>query len=263
MFKQLQENIQMKKLVTLIAIALLAACTYSKNSINFIPERNKVFTLWQTDKIFYYDKSLNDEFLSESKLVTESKMERGQVLITHAGEEMVSSRTYRTDYYSTESVKPTHNGEMDSAYSPVRIRKNGHYTAFGEVTHNGETYMLVHPGKSKDVLLVKGNGELYEHIGRIVDGRLAVLSPVFYITPDDLKMVPVVHTRVETSGDDNGYHLIYEGLDNNGNDVIFTLKENGASQQVRFSICDERINIRGMDIDIFDVSEKKIEYMIR
>lgn len=263
MFKPLQENIQMKKLLTLFCVALLAACTYSKNSINFIPSRNKAFVIWQTDQIFYYDEALNGEFLSSSKVVSENKIEKGKVLITQTGAEMVSTRMYRADYYTTESVKPTKNGEMDSAYSPLVIRKNGKYTAFGEVTHEGQTYMLVRVGKTNDILLVKGDGSIYEHIGRIVDGRLAVLSAMFYLEPEDLKMVPVVSTRVENSKDKDGFSLTYDGLENDGNDMVFTLTENGKSEKLRFSVCDEMIRIRDMNIDVFDVSDKKIEYMIR
>lgn len=254
----------MKKLALLLSVGILAACNYSNNSINFLPLRNKVFTIWQTDSIFYYDKGLNEEFLSESTTTTEDKIEKGQVLVTHAGDVMVSSKTYRTDYYSTETVKPTKNGILDSAYSPLRIRKNATYNAFGEVRHDGETYMLVRPGKSNDVILVNGDGEIYEHIGRMVDGRLAVLSAKFYIRPADLKMIPVVNTRVETRDDAEGFTLTYDGLQNDGYEMVFTYEEEGYDpEEIRFSICDEHIDIHGLAIDVFNVSEDKIEYMIK
>lgn len=255
---------QMKKLALLLTVGILAACSYSNNSVNFLPFRNKVFTIWQTDSIFYYDKSLNSEFLAESTTTTEDKMERGQVLVTHAGDVMASSKTYRTDYYSTETVKPTKNGVMDSAYSPLKIRKNATYNAFGEVKHDGETYMLVRQGKSNDIILVNGDGEIYEHIGRMVDGRLAVLSAKFYISPEDLRMIPVVNTRVEEAGEESGFTLTYDGLDNDGYDMVFTYEEEGYdAEEIRFSICDEKIEIHGMKIDVFNASEDKIEYMIQ
>ena len=254
----------MKKFALLLSLSLLASCSYSNNSINFLPFRNKIFTIWQTDSIFYYDKAYSEEFLAESKTTTEEKLERGQVLITHAGDEMISSRIYHTDYYSTETVKPTKNGEMDSAYSPIKIRKNADYTAFGEVRHDGERYMLVRQGKSDDIILVNGDGEIYEHIGRMVDGRLAVLSAKFYISPKDLKMIPVVNTRVETSEETSSYRLTYDGLANDGYDMVFTYEEDGFEpEEIRFSVCDEHIDIHGIQIDIFDVNENKIEYMIK
>lgn len=254
----------MKKTALLAMLACLAGCTYTKDSINFMPFRNKIFTYWQTDSIFYYDKNLGEEFLSESSVVTEDKIQRGQVLITHAGDEMVSTKTYRTDYYSTETIKPNKNGTMDSAYSPVDIRKNAKYVAFGEVTHNGETYMLVRQEKSNDILLVNGNGEIYDHIGRISDGRLAVLSARFYIAPDDLRMVPVVNTRVENSENESGFVLSYDGLENDGNEMVFTYKEEGYDpESIRFSICEEHIEIHGLKIDVFNASEDKIEYLIK
>ena len=254
----------MKKLALLLSVGILASCTYSDNSINFLPFRNKIFTVWQTDSIFYYDKDLNTEFLSESTTTTEDKIERGQVLVTHTGDVMASSKTYRTDYYTTETVKPTKNGAMDSAYSPVRIRKNAVYNAFGEVKHDGETYMLVRQGKSNDIILVNGDGEIYEHIGRMVDGRLAVLSTKFYVDPEDLRMVPVLNTRVEEGGESSGYTLSYDGLENDGNEMVFTYKEEGYDpEEIRFSICDEKIEIHDLKIDVFNATEDKIEYMIQ
>ena len=230
----------MKKLALILAFSMLAACTYRDNSINFLPFRNQVFTYWQTEKIFYYDQSLNEEFLSESQTVTEDKLERGQVLITHAGEEMASTKTYRTDYYSTN------------------------YNAFGETTYEGVTYMLVKPEYSKDVILVEPDGKIYNHIGRMVGKRLIVLSAEFFITPEDLRMYPVVDTRVESSDDAQGYTLTFDGLENDGNEMVFTYEKLGEEpQQVRFSICDEQIEIFGLEIDVFDVSEEKIEYMIK
>lgn len=254
----------MKKIVALLVIGLIAACTYADNHINFLPERNKVFTYWQTESIFYYDQSLNGEFLSESQTTTEDKIERGQVLITHSGEAMVSSRTYRTDYYSTETIRPTKNGLLDSVYSPVKINKNALYNAFGEVKHDGKTFMLVSQEKSKDVILVAENGEIYNHIGRIVDGRLIVLSADFYVRPSDLRMVPVVDTRSEVMADSAGYKLVYNGLLNNDQDIVFTYYQNGLEpEEIRFSICDEHIDIHGLSIDILNASNDKIEYMIK
>jgi len=254
----------MKKTALLLALASLWGCTYTNNSINLLPFRNKIFTFWQTDSIFYYDKNLSEEFLAESSVVTEDKIQRGQVLITHAGDEMVSTKTYRVDYYSTETIKPTKNGIMDSAYSPLRIKKDAKYTAFGEVTHDGETYMLVRQDKSDDIILVNGDGEIYDHIGRISDGRLAVLSAKFYVTPDDLKMVPVVNTRVENSKNESGFVLTYDGLENDGDEMLFTYTEEGYDpENIRFSICEEHIEIHGLKIDVFNASEDKIEYLIK
>ena len=264
MFKHFLENLQMKKLAFFLALGILASCTYRDNTINFMPFRNQVFTFWQTEKIFYYDQSLNEEFLSESQTITENKVERGQVLITHTGEQMASTKTYRTDYYSTETVKPNKNGEMDSAYSPLKIKKNGKYNAFGEVTYDGQTYMLVSPEYSKDILLVEPDGTIYNHIGRMMGKRLIVLSAEFFITPRDLKMYPVVDTRIENSDNAEGYTLTYDGLENDGNEMVFTYHKLGEEpQQVRFSICDEQIEIFGLEIDVFDASEEKIEYMIK
>lgn len=254
----------MKKTFLFLALACLAGCSYTDNSINFLPFRNKVFTFWQTDSIFYYDKNLSEEFLSESSVTTEDKIQKGQVLITHAGDVMVSSKTYRTDYYSTETIKPTKDGTLDSAYSPINIRKKSNYTAFGEVTHDGETYMLVRQEKSNDILLVNGDGELYDHIGRISDGRLAVLSAQFYLSPKDLRMVPVVNTRVETSENESGFVLSYDGLENDGEEMVFTYTEEGYDpESIRFSICEEHIEIHGLKIDVFNASEEKIEYLIK
>ena len=52
---------------------------------------------------FNYDRTTGEEFLSESKTITEEKIEKNVVLTTRADGIMVSSKTYRTDFYSVEN----------------------------------------------------------------------------------------------------------------------------------------------------------------
>ena len=131
----------MKKILTILMLLVLAACEYRGN-INFLPIRNKLFTVWQTEEIFYYEKNSGEEFLAESTTTTEEKFEKGQVLITHRGDQMAFSKTVRTDYYSTETIKPTKSVVLDSAYSPVKIDKDSEFIAFGEISLKGEKYTM-------------------------------------------------------------------------------------------------------------------------
>lgn len=254
----------MKKILTILMLLVLAACEYRGN-INFLPIRNKLFTVWQTEEIFYYEKNSGEEFLAESTTTTEEKFEKGQVLITHRGDQMAFSKTVRTDYYSTETIKPTKSVVLDSAYSPVKIDKDSEFIAFGEITLKGEKYMLVRQGKDNDIILVDGDGNIFDHIGRIVDDRLAVLDITFYAYPQDVKMVPVVNTRVEETPLAEGFALAYNGV-NDADEMVFTYTSYGpdgaVDEEIAVSVCEEVINIHGINITVYNADNDKIEYMI-
>ncbi len=252
----------MKKIAALLSLSMLSACVYA-GDMDIWPERNKVFTVWQTEKIFYYDKGFEDEYLSGSKTITENNLEKDQVQVTAKGGIMASSETRRTDFYTTETLKINKNGAMSSSYSPLYLKKNQTYSAFGEVTLKGEKYMLVHPGKSKDVLLVNGDGEIFQHLGRIVDDRLAVLDITFFVEPEDVRLTPVVNTRSETSEVLEGFELIFDGLSDNTLHFTYnTFGDEPISEEYIFPAEEENIEIKDIKINVISADYNKIEYVI-
>ncbi len=252
----------MKKLAALLSLSMLSACIYA-GDMDIFHGRNKFFQIWQTEEIFYYDTKTGDEYLTESKTITEDDIERNQVLITKVGGIMAFSRTHRTDFYGSETLTVNKDAVMSSSYSPLYIKKSSKFDAFGETTFNGTKYMLVRQGKSGDILMVNEDGELFNRIGRIVDGRLAVLDIVFFPEPEDIVFTPVVTTRSENTDIMVGWELRYDGVVNNYMRFTYSfLGSNSSSEEFIFPVGQQTINIYDLRINVIEAGYNKIEYVI-
>ena len=152
---------------------------------------------------------------------------------------------------------------MSSSYSPLYIKKSSKFDAFGETTFNGTKYMLVRQGKSGDILMVNEDGELFNRIGRIVDGRLAVLDIVFFPEPEDIVFTPVVTTRSENTDIMVGWELRYDGVVNNYMRFTYSfLGSNSSSEEFIFPVGQQTINIYDLRINVIEAGYNKIEYVI-
>lgn len=252
----------MKKIAALLSLSLLAACTYANGNINFLPIRNKIFEVFQTEKIFYYD-AADAEYLSESETVYENDFEFRQPLTASKGDVIAAGSLNRIDYYTTEVLKVTENATMSSSYTPVILKKDATYKAFGEVKLDGVRYMLATHGKDKDILLVAGNGEIYHRIGRIVNGRLAVLETTFFVEPETARMIPVVKTRTETVETNERYELVFNGIKNGQLSLTYIPCEPGAQpQEFLFPQTQETLEINDIKLEIISLREDKISYML-
>ena len=252
----------MKKIAAILSVSMLAACVYA-GEVDIFKDRNKIFQIWQTKEIFYYDTQGGEETLTESKTITEDEIDKKQVLITKVNEAMLFSRTQRIDFYGSSKLTVNKNAVMSSSYTPAYIYKNSNFDAFGETTIDGKTYMLVRQGKSKDILIVDENGEVYNRIGRIIGDRLAILDIEFFVEPDDVKFTPVINTRSETTDVLSGYELRYDGVSNNYMRFTYsTLGENGQSEEFMFPLGQNTIEIKGFRINVIEAGYDKIEYVI-
>lgn len=252
----------MKKLAAILSVSMLAACVYA-GEVDIFKGRNKIFQVWQTNEIFFYDTQSGDETLTESKTITEDEIDRNQVLITKVNDTMLFSRTQRIDFYGSSKLTVNKDAVMSSSYTPAYIYKNSHFEALGETNIDGAVYMLVKQGKSKDILLVDEKGEVYPRLGRIVDDRLAILDIEFFVEPDDVKFTPVVSTRSETSDVISGYELRYSGVSNNYMNFTYsTLGDNGQSEEFSFPLGQGTIEIKNFRINVIDAGYDKIEYII-
>lgn len=252
----------MKKIAALLSISTLAACVYA-GDITAIPPLGKIFTAWQTEPITYYDVKSFQEYLMDSKTVTEEKVDRNEILVTGVGGIMASSQTRRTDFYGLEKLTVNRDAVLSSSYSPLYIEKDSKFEPLGQARVDGKEFMLVRQDKENDILLVDGDGVLYNKIGRIRDERLAVLEVRFFIEPEDVIFTPVVNTRSETTGIIGGYELRYEGLD--GKEMRFsytTLGENGSKEEFTFPSEEQTIEIKNFKINVINVDYNNIEYII-
>lgn len=252
----------MKKFAAILSVSMLAACVYAGN-VDIWSGRNKIFQIWQTEDIFYYDTGADEEYLTESKTITEEEIDRNQVLITKVNDVMLFSKTQRIDFYSSNKLTVNKDAVMSSSYTPVNIKKNSHFEVFGEVNLKGTTYMLVRQGKSNDILLIDEQGGVFDRIGRVVDGRLAVLDIQFFVEPQDVLFTPVVNTRSEVSDVLTGYEIRYNGVVNNYVRFSYsTLGENKTTEEFVFPTGQQTIEIKGFRINIIEAGYDKIEYVI-
>ena len=252
----------MKKITTLLSVLVLSACSFAEVE-DIVSSRKYPFKVWQTEKVFSYDRATGEEFLSESKTITEEKLETDVVLVTPVDQVMVSSKTYRTDFYSVENLKVNKNAVLSSTFSPVMLRKDKEYQAFGEVVLNNKRYMLVNQPKSNDILLITAEGEIFNRIGRMIGNRIAILDINFSVEPDDVVMMPVINTRTETSEVLDGYELVYNGIRNDT--MVFTYRLLGDMEMVDefvFPIETDIVDINNLKIQVLDAGRKKIEYII-
>jgi hypothetical protein len=177
---------------------------------------------------------------------------------------MAFSKTYRTDFFDMEVLRVNKDAVLDSTSAPYYIKKGAEYSGFGEVSIDGEKYMLIRQNKDDgDILLVNGDGEVYNRIGRIVKGRLALLNYKFFIKPSDVRFVPVVSSRSERSDYTDGFELRYSGM--RDDNMVFTytiLGEDCYDEELTFPASKKEIKIKGLKLDILDVTPKKIEYRI-
>ena len=51
----------MKKFAAILSVSMLAACVYAGN-VDIWSGRNKIFQIWQTEDIFYYDTDADEEY---------------------------------------------------------------------------------------------------------------------------------------------------------------------------------------------------------
>jgi len=252
----------MKKFTALLSVLMLGACSFS-DAGDILSSRNIPFKVWQTEKVFNYDRTSGEEFLSESKTITEEKMEKDIVLVTKTDKIMVASKTYRTDFYSVENLRVNKDAIMSSTFSPVHIKKDNVFEAFGEVTFDNTRYMLVRQGKNKDIILVNEDGEIFNRIGRMVGNRIVILDVIFHVEPDNVIMTPVINTRTEMSEILDGYELIYNGI--RDNHMVFTYKLLGEMEmedEFVFPLDSTIIDINNIRINVLDATYNKIEYII-
>lgn len=252
----------MKKITAILSVLVLGACSLSDTG-DLLANRNIPFKVWQTEKVFNYDRATGEEFLAESKTITEEKVKLDERLITKTGKVMLSSRTYRVDFYSTEELKINKNAILSSTFSPVYINKNANFKAFGEVKFEGRRYMLVRQGNSKDILLVNDEGEFFNRIGRMIRNRIVILDVVFNLEPRDVSMTPVISTRTEETDTLDGYELIYNGIKDNN--MVFTYRTLGdmeISEKITFPLDNKTININNITLEVIKAGFNKIEYIV-
>ena len=257
----------MKKISLLATLCFLTACVYG-GDIRLMKPKNQFFSSWKNQKIDYYiDSDEYSGYLVGVEEVTFDEIDRGIAKTTRTGALMVSSKTDVYNTLETEVLKATKNAVLSSSYSPFYIHRDDVFTPFGEVQLGKERYMLVQQGDRGDILLIDGQGRIFNHIGRMKGDRLAILDTYFFIEPEDVRILPAMQTTIQTEQRINGFELYYTGI--SGDEMTFTyvwLDDNFDKdvevEQYSFPLDECHIEIQGLNIDILDVDYGQISYIV-
>ena len=251
----------MKKLITVATLCFLTACVYA-GDVNFMPSRNKVFSFWNTTKIRFYDKD-TERSLASVQEVTEENVEHGVVQTVQTGGLMASAQTNRTSTYEFEVLKANKKAVLNSTYSPFFIEKDKFYRPFGEVKINDEAYMLVKQKNNGDILIVAGDGQIYNHIGRMVDGRLAILRSDIFIEPENVRLSPAVETVTDVENNVGGFELYYAGLEDDEMTFSYsTLGPDGETETYSFPVDERFVEIEDLAFEVLEVDYNNITFVL-
>lgn len=253
----------MKKTFLLMALCFLTACVHA-GDVDILKSRKDFFSSWQTENIDYYvDSEEAQGSLVNVEEITFEDIERGVAATTRTGAMMISSQTDAFNTYETERLRATKSAVLSSSYSPIYIHRDEVFNTFGEVTIEGGRYMLVRNEDHGDILIIDGEGKIFNRIGRLVNGRLAILDAYFFIEPHDVRIVPFIQSVTKTNERIDGFELFYTGIENQ--EMTFSYVSLDATQEVEkfsFPMDQKQIEINGLKIDILDVDYNKITYLI-
>lgn len=255
----------MKKIVMVLAAGIVAGCSFQYSDLNLWPERNVWVESFSTYPVNFT--GAEPELVS-SEYVDEKSVKNNEPQSVYTGGTVLSSKVYQVNKYRENLLRSNMDGIMNSASVPDLILANKTYRVIGTAVVDGVEYRLFPSLSDKFVFMVKPDGQLYNEIGQIRNGRLAVLDATFVPTPDELRMFPVKNSKTEQTKPISGIDIKYDGI-RDGKMWFMVLDysqtgENGGSfQNVAFPKRDGAvINIAGNQIKILSADEQKIEYMV-
>ena len=255
----------MKKIAMVLAAGVVAGCSFQYSDLNLWPERNVWVESFSTYPVNFTG---SEPELVSSEYVDEKSVKYNEPQSTYVGNTVLSSKVYQINKYRENLLRSNMDGIMNSASVPDLILANKTYRVIGTAVVDGVEYRLFPSLSDKFVFMVKPDGQLYNEIGQIRNGRLAVLDATFVPTPDELRMFPVKNSKTEQTKPISGIDIKYDGI-RDGKMWFMVLDysqtgENGGSfQNVAFPKRDGAvINIAGNQIKILSADEQKIEYMV-
>lgn len=254
----------MKKIFVGLAVLVLSSC-YLKGDYT-LGKRNVFNDFFYTYNIRYYDPST----LSSTNFETETVSDYAAGIARHAvpGGVVVSSKTIRKEVYSDEFVRPNTKGALVSYTVPVEFSDEQVYQTIGETEIHDVTYRLIKPNRVGDVVLIDDNGKIYPHVGRIYNGRLALLETSFLLEPDDIYFINEVQNRNGEEQVVSGFEVRYGGIENYRMIFNYTaLQPNGAysdetEKVYTFPMYDKEISFEGIRLEILDANDSGIDYRV-
>lgn len=253
----------MKNLVLGICCLMLSSCL-SADSYSILPQRNNIFSYWDSYGIDFYDNELK---LVKSEYVTESGFEPNKVLSAYVGYSVADMKTYQKNFYKSEYVRPAMDGVLNSASVPMAFHKKEKYYVLGESTIDRERFLLV-PTKEKNVvLLLNGDGIPYGKAGYIKNERLVLMLPDYIPYPENFYFEPVITSKTEQTKPIKGYDIKYGGIKLDR--MLFTYYDYSSSasnggrfENISFPKNQKMIDIYGVGIKVLHADNQKIDYIL-
>lgn len=254
----------MKKIFIGLAVLMLSSC-YMKGDYT-LGRRNMFNDFFYTTNIHYYD---NSAFANiDNEVETVSNYQIGVAKHAVPGGLILSSKMISKEVVSNAYLRPNKKGAMVSNTVPVEFSDEKVYKAIGEVEIEDTVYRLLEPNRYGDIVLVDFNGNIYPRIGRVYNGRLALLDTRFLKEPHDIMFLNEMQNRV---GDENlisSIEVRYQGVEDYY--MVFnykTVAADGAEaveeqKTYRFPMYDKTVSFEGITIDILEADEGGIDYKI-
>lgn len=188
-----------------------------------------------------------------------------EVRTAFVGQTVISDSFFSRNVYATDEFMANGDVVMSSASTPITFKNKETKEIIGYVTIDGINYCLVDSGIKNYAVLVKPDGSLYKHIGKIDGSRLLLLNTTYVISDPDFRFVTIKTTKEEASAPSKGYDLKYGGVKLDR--VWFTLMtyasdRDGGFEEFNFPNNKGLVRIEDISIRILDADEQKIDYMI-
>lgn len=188
-----------------------------------------------------------------------------EVRTAFVGQTVISDSFFSRSVYATDEFMANGDVVMSSASTPISFKNKETKQIIGYVTIDGVTYSLIDCGIKNYVALVKPDGALYKHIGKIDGSRLLLLNTTYIVSNPDFRFLTVKTTRDEASTPTKGYDLKYGGVKLDR--VWFTLMtyssdRDGGFEEFSFPNNKGLVRIEDISIRILEADEQKIDYMI-
>ena len=254
----------MKKTVVLLSALMLSSCAIHAGDHSFWEARKEWIETQNTYPIDFFSQ---EPMLLKTDYVYENSRKSHEVLTTYVGYSMISSKTYKKDYFVADKIQAVMDGGMVSEASPVLFRKGESIPLLGQVTLDGVDYVLA-PDKSGDyVLLVRRDGTVYSKIGEIRYNRLLLLDSEYLPSPEDFHFSPVVDSKIQQTKPVNGYDLRYDGIKNGKimmTYMVYNPIYNSSGQFETFAFPHKAglYRINELEIKVLSADENKIDFMI-
>jgi len=254
----------MRKIFIGLAVLALSSC-YLEGDYT-LGQRNKFNDFFYTYNIRYYDLSSFSSSAMETETISNYKIGVARHAVT--GGLILSTKIVQKQVYSDEYVRPDKKGALVSYTVPVEFSDEVVYQTIGESEINGRTYRLLEPNRYGDVILIDERGHINKRVGRIYNGRLALLDTQFLLEPEDVVFMEETRNR---SGNENvvsGFDVRYEGLDDYRMKFKFTsVGADSALSEERekvytFPVYDKTVSFEGVTLEILDVNAQGIDYKV-